>query len=73
MSSGDNNKDSNLRRGSIEVEKAERIEVAEDTRIRSIGEHLYERKRGKGYFASPLFFSKVRLERQVGQRSNCRP
>jgi hypothetical protein len=36
MSSGNNNKDNNLRRRSIEVEKAERIEVAGDRRIRSV-------------------------------------
>ena len=56
MSSGNNNKDNNLRRGNIEVEKAERIEVAEDTRIRSIVEHLDEKKGERVILPFPFFF-----------------
>jgi hypothetical protein len=60
MSNGDNNKD----KEKVEVEKAGRIGVREDTTIRSndilqgllrVG-HLDGKRRGRGYLAVPLSF-----------------
>jgi hypothetical protein len=54
----------NLKERSIEVKKAERIEVREDTTIRPndisqgllLVEHLDGKRRGKGYLVFPLSF-----------------